>query len=202
MKKSPTQTSYSRGYTEGVITGSRLLHTDSRVVAISIENSWAAAFWSEGTAWCIAESSCFTDYVRKGPLILFRLLVEQRIYLLSPSHFEFRNSRNRRLCLKSFIRRFPKTEALVRLAIRDDWRASFHFDLTPDGARFDHALNLTGLGIPSLPDGLRVRDDLILRGNPIRTLPQNLFVGGDLDIRHTEITSIPGCSEIRGKVWM
>lgn len=201
MRMQPAQTSYSRGYIEGVIAGSVVLYVDTRIIAISIENSWAAAFWSEGTSWCISEGSCFSDYRRLGPLILFRLLGEGRIYLLSPANCEFRNARNRRLCAMSFIKRFPKIESLVRSLICADWKASFYFEMVAEDARFEQSINLRGLGISALPNGLRIRDDLVLRGNPIRSLPENLFVGGNLDIRDTEIDDIPVCSHILGQIF-
>jgi hypothetical protein len=200
MGKAPSPNRYSRDYMEAVITGSHVIYADARLAVLSIENSWAAAFWSEGTSWCIAEGSCYADYRKMGRLYLFRLLNERRNYLLSPANCEFRNSRNRRLCPASFIIRFPRVEPTIRSIIRADWKASFFFGMVEDDARFEHSLNLRELGISMLPNGLSVRDDLVLRGNPIRMLPQNLIVGGDLDIRGTEIDEIPLYTQILGRI--
>jgi hypothetical protein len=200
MSKLPTQKQCNRSYIMEVITGSRVLYADSRLVALSIENSWAAAFWSEGTSWCIAESAYFSDYRRLGRLILFRLLNEGRNYLLSPANREFRNGRNRRLCLASFIKRFPKIGPIIRSMVGTDWKAAFYFGLVPENAQFEHSVNLMNLQIFELPNGLYVRDDLVLRGNPIAALPHQLFVGGELDIRDTNIVEIPDDVQVGNRI--
>jgi hypothetical protein len=187
-------------WTEQVVLGSRLLHTDERLAAISLENHLAAQFWSQGTCWCIGEPSMFHDYRRTGKLILFRLFKENRRYLFSPSWLEFRNSRQRSLSLMAFIARFPSIEATIRTVVRGDWRARLSFGLCAPNEYFDHSLNLANSKIRSLPDGLVVRDDLALRHNPISKLPDNLFVGGDLDIRNTGIIAIPPDAKIAGNI--
>jgi hypothetical protein len=200
MTTAASQNRYSRNYMEAVIAGSHTIYADTRLTVLSIENSWAAAFWSEGTSWCISEGACFSDYRKLGRLYLFRLLKEGRVYLLSPANCEFRNSRNRRLCATSFISRYPKIELTIRSIIRVDWKASFFFGMVEDNARFEHSLNIRALGVSALPDGLHVRDDLVLRDNPIRALPANLFVGGQLDIRDTAIENIPDDAQILGGI--
>ena len=200
MEKIRPQQLYRREFVEAVITGSCVVYSDARLTVLSIENSWSAAFWSEGTSWCIAEGSCFSDYRKLGKLYLFRLHNEGRNYLLSPANCEFRNAKNRRLCTLSFINRFPKIEPTIRSIIRADWKASFYFGMVEDNARFEHSLNLRNLGISSFPNGLHIRDDLVLKGNPIRILPPQLFVGGQLDIRDTEITNVPESNQILGRI--
>lgn len=200
MEKIPSPQLYQREFVEAITTGSWIVFSDARLTVLSIENSWSAAFWSEGTSWCIAEGSCFSDYRKLGKLYLFRLHNEGRSYLLSPANCEFRNAKNRRLCTSSFINRFPKVGPTIRSLIRTDWKASFYFGMVEDNARFEHSLNLNNLGISSIPNGLHVRDDLILKGNPIRILPPQLYVGGTLDMRDTEITDIPESIQIVGRI--
>jgi hypothetical protein len=190
---------WDRPYTETVIMGSHVLYADGRLAALSIENHHAARFWSVDTKWCIESKSWFEDYRESGRLILFRMLNEDRRYLLSPSCLEFRNTRNRGLSMKAFIERFPRIEATVRSIMADDWRALFYFELVRSDMRFEHSLNLTALRIASLPPRLTVRDDLVLSHNPIAELPDGLVVGGDLDIRDTCISGIPESARIAGR---
>lgn len=192
---------YSRPYVESVLRGSRILFSDLKVLAISLETEAAAAFWSEGTNWCITRPSCFLNYQRLGPLIMFQLHEKNSRYLLSSKNCEFRNPKNRRLCVQSFMHRFPKIQPLLRSLICTDWRASLFFGLTPEGTHVEHSVNLRALGISSLPKGLSVRDDLILCENPIFELPDNLFVGGCLDIRDTGISVLPSNLTVLGSIY-
>lgn len=191
---------WDRATTEMVIIGSHVLYVDSRLAALSIENHHAARFWSIDTGWCIQSKSWFEDYRKSGKLFLFRMLNENRRYLLSPSWLEFRNTRNRGLNMRAFIERYPKIEAVMRSILANDWRALFYFDLARPDMRIEHSLNLTGLRLSSLPQRLWVRDDLVLTHNPIAALPERLFVGGNLDIRNTNIVNVPPKVEVLGKV--
>lgn len=191
---------WDRAYTEMVIMGSHVLYADSRLTALSIENHHAARFWSVDTGWCIESKSWFEDYRKSGKLVLFRMLNENRRYLLSPSWLEFRNTRNRGLNMKAFIERYPKIDAVIRSILANDWRALFYFDLARSDMRIEHSLNLTGLRISFLPQRLWVRDDLVLTHNPIVALPDGLFVGGNLDIRNTSIVEVSANVVVLGKV--
>lgn len=201
MHNPPDYHMWNRNYTEAVILGSHVLYADSRIAALSLENHWAARYWSEGTRWCIASKSIFQDYRERGRLLLFRVINEDRRYLLSPSWLEFRNDRNRRMSLTAFIDRFPKIEPAIRSIMQNDWRALFYFNLAIENMRIEHSLDLTALGISSLPKHLRVRDDLVLRHNPIGVLPRDLWVGGNLDVRETNISEIPAAIRVFGKVF-
>jgi hypothetical protein len=189
-----------RIWTEATVFGSHILYSDKRLVIMTIENAVAAHFWSEGTRWCIADSSCFYDYRQHGPLIFFKSLADEKCYLLAPAALEFRNGRNRRLSLEVFLERFPNCRVLIKKALRNDWRASLYFNLVPDGATFEHSVNLKGLEIIRLPNGLHIRNDLILSNNPISKLPNSLYVGGDLVVRCTNIDEIPDGVVVMGSI--
>jgi hypothetical protein len=198
--QSDTLSRAKRIWTEATVFGSHILYSDQRLIIMTLENSVAAYFWSEGTRWCIGESACFYDYREQGPLIFFKSLADERCYLLSPASLEFRNGRNRRLSLEVFLERFPKARAPITKALQNDWRAKFYFNLVPDGARFEHSVNLRGLEIDRLPYGLQIRDDLILSNSPLTELPASLYVGGDLVIRRTDIHQIPDGVIVKGRI--
>lgn len=198
--QSETLPSTVRAWTEAIVLGSHIVYADKRLVIISIENSAASYFWSEGTSWCTAETSCFNDYVSLGPLIFLKSVADGRRYLLSPATCEFRNGRNRRLSLDVFLDRFPNARAPITKAMICDWRARIYFNLVPDGAVIDHSVNLKGLDIDRLPNRLQIRDDLILSNNPIYELPPSLYVGGDLVIRRTDIEDIPDGVLVMGRI--
>jgi hypothetical protein len=102
--------------------------------------------------------------------------------------------------LEVFLERFPNCRVLIKKALRNDWRASLYFNLVPDGATFEHSVNLKGLEIIRLPNGLHIRNDLILSNNPISKLPNSLYVGGDLVVRCTNIDEIPDGVVVMGSI--
>ncbi len=192
--------STGRIWTEAIVLGSHIVHADKRLVIISIENSAASYFWSEGTKWCTSETSCFNDYRSLGPLVLIKSLADGRRFLLSAANCEFRNGRNRRLSLDAFLDRFPKARGPIIKVMKNDWRARLYFNLVPDGTVIEQCINLRYLDVDRLPNGLHIRDDLILSNNPIYELPASLYVGGDLVIRHTDIDEIPDGVVVMGRI--
>lgn len=198
--RSDTLPKSRRIWTEAIVLGSHILYADMRLVIMTIENSAASFFWSEGTSWCTAEASCYNDYRGLGPLIFIKSFADERCYLLSPATCEFRNGRNRRLNLDAFFDRFPKARVPISGAMKDDWRAKLYFNLVPEGATIEQSVNLRSSDIDRLPNGLRIRDDLILSNNPISELPASLYVGGDLVIRRTDIEEIPDGVVVMGRI--
>lgn len=198
--QSETLPSTDRVWTEAIVLGSHIVYADKRLVIISIENSAASYFWSEGTSWCTSETSCFNDYRRLGPLVFIKSFADGRCYLLSAANCEFRNGRNRRLSLDAFLDRFPKARAPIIKVMKDDWRARTYFNLVPDGTVIEQCINLRYLDVDRLPNGLHICDDLILSNNPIYKLPASLYVGGDLVIRHTDIDEISGGVIVKGSI--
>jgi hypothetical protein len=198
--RSEMLSSTGRIWTEAIVLGSHIVYADKRLVMISLENSAASYFWSEGTSWCTSDTSCFNDYRSLGPLILFKSFADGRHYLLSAANCEFRNGRNRRLSLKVFLERFPNARAPIIKIMKSDWRARTYFNLVPDGTIIEQCINLRYLDIDRLQNGLHIRGDLILSNNPIYELPESLYVGGDLVIRFTDIHEIPEGVIVKGRI--
>jgi hypothetical protein len=134
---------YQRHYQEAVILGSRLVYADKFVQMFSIENRHAAGFWFADTNWCVKENPWFEDYLEHGPLILLRSLIRSRDYLLAPADGEFRNSRNRGVSLRHFVKQHDSVGAHLRsigvfwhsVEAKGDWAKQICF-CAPNGSTY------------------------------------------------------------------
>ena len=155
----------------------------------------------KGTEWCTATENTdeyFEQYIKKGPLFIFRKPGSGEKYQFSYEGGHYMDKNDNPITdnptpvlikLFQFIEsRYSKYRMPLRVKILNFPNTLTKKDLIVNG---DLDLGGSGTTITEIPAGLRVSGDLILNAAPITKLPADLWVGKNLELIRTAITELP-----------